>query len=68
MTGFLELLLLLAILVCVFGARKLPALGEAIGRTIRNFKTSSASRDDITVSPDRSDRKASAGQPTKKQP
>lgn len=34
MTGFWELGVLVAILVIVFGARQLPALGEAIGRAI----------------------------------
>lgn len=32
--GFVELAFLIAILVVVFGARRLPALGEAIGRAL----------------------------------
>ncbi|MBW2730934.1 MAG: twin-arginine translocase TatA/TatE family subunit [Deltaproteobacteria bacterium] len=32
--GFVELAFLLVILVVVFGARRLPALGEAIGRAV----------------------------------
>lgn len=33
-----EWLLILAVLVLLFGARKLPELGSSIGRTITNFK------------------------------
>jgi len=36
--GVQELLILLAIIVILFGAAKLPALGGAIGESIRNFK------------------------------
>ncbi|HEX9400759.1 MAG TPA: twin-arginine translocase TatA/TatE family subunit [Anaeromyxobacter sp.] len=36
--GFLELLLILVIVVFLFGARKLPALGEGLGKAIRGFK------------------------------
>ena len=38
MPGFWELILLLVILVIVFGATRLPALGEAIGRSLSNYK------------------------------
>ena len=33
-----ELLLILAIVVILFGANKLPALGEGLGKSIRGFK------------------------------
>jgi len=33
-----ELLIIMAVLVLLFGAKKLPALGGAIGESIRNFK------------------------------
>ncbi|HEY6507664.1 MAG TPA: twin-arginine translocase TatA/TatE family subunit [Vicinamibacterales bacterium] len=36
--GFTELLIILAILIVVFGANRLPELGRGIGRGIRNFK------------------------------
>lgn len=39
--GFGELLLILIVVVLIFGSSKLPALGDAIGRGIRNFKRSS---------------------------
>ncbi|MGQ0505364.1 MAG: Sec-independent protein translocase subunit TatA/TatB [Myxococcaceae bacterium] len=36
--GATELLILFAILVVLFGASRLPALGSSIGEAIRNFK------------------------------
>ena len=36
--GLPELLVILAILVLVFGANRLPDLGRGIGKAIRNFK------------------------------
>ncbi len=38
--GFPELLILLAIVVIIFGASKLPQLGRGLGEGIRNFKDS----------------------------
>ena len=38
--GFPELLLLLAIVVIIFGASKLPQLGKGLGEGIKNFKES----------------------------
>ena len=40
--GTTELLLILLIAVVIFGPAKLPKLGKAIGKTIGNFKRSSA--------------------------
>ena len=36
--GLPELLIILAIVVLIFGANKLPELGRGIGKGIRNFK------------------------------
>ena len=36
--GFGELLLLFIVIILVFGSSKLPALGDALGKGIRNFK------------------------------
>ena len=36
--GFPELLLILGIALLIFGPKKLPELGSALGRTIKEFK------------------------------
>ncbi len=33
-----ELLIILAIVLVIFGAGKLPAIGDAFGKTIKNFR------------------------------
>ena len=38
--GFTELILILFIVLIIFGAGKLPQLGEGVGRAIRGFKKS----------------------------
>jgi sec-independent protein translocase protein TatA len=43
--GFQELLVILAILVLIFGATKLPQLGKGLGEGIRNFKKGLKSED-----------------------
>lgn len=49
MPGFVELLFIIVILVIVFGFRRLPDLGEALGRAVYNLKAGSRSRGDIEV-------------------
>ena len=36
--GLPELMIILAIVVLLFGASRLPQLGKALGETVRNFK------------------------------
>ena len=55
MPGFTELLIILIIVVLLFGATKLPQLGAALGKTMKNFKQASSGRDEIEV--ERVDRK-----------
>jgi len=38
--GFPELMVILIIIMIIFGAGKLPEIGNAFGRSIKNFKTS----------------------------
>ena len=38
--GFTELILILLIVLIIFGAGKLPQLGEGIGKAIKGFKKS----------------------------
>ncbi|HMA36660.1 MAG TPA: twin-arginine translocase TatA/TatE family subunit [Chloroflexia bacterium] len=44
--GMPELLLILAIVVIVFGVGKLPQVGGAIGRGIREFRDATESKPD----------------------
>lgn len=50
--GLLELVIVIAIVLVLFGATRLPAVGGALGRMVRNFKAASASRDEIEVKPE----------------
>jgi sec-independent protein translocase protein TatA len=38
-----ELIVILLIVLVVFGANKLPGIGDALGKSIKNFKKASAS-------------------------
>jgi sec-independent protein translocase protein TatA len=44
--GLPEMLIILAIVILIFGANRLPELGRGIGAGIKNFKTSVKSSDD----------------------
>ena len=48
--GFSELVVILLILMLVFGASRLPKLGESMGKAIRNFKRAVAQNESIEVS------------------
>lgn len=41
MPGMGELVVILLIVLVVFGANKLPGIGDALGRSIKNFKKAS---------------------------
>jgi sec-independent protein translocase protein TatA len=62
-----ELLILLVICLVLFGANKLPGVGDALGRSIRNFKRASAADDgEEEPAPAKGAAKAvAAGQPAK---
>lgn len=49
MPGMGELLIILLIVLLIFGAGKLPAIGDALGRSIKNFKRSATGADEIEV-------------------
>lgn len=49
--GFGELLILLAIVLVVFGANKLPQLGDGLGRAIKSFKRAMTNPDEIDAAP-----------------
>lgn len=42
MLGTGELIIVLIVVVLVFGASKIPQLGDGLGKAIRNFKKASA--------------------------
>lgn len=50
MPGMMELLVILLIVLLIFGAGKLPAIGDALGRSIKNFRRSATGHDEIEVS------------------
>lgn len=47
--GMGELLIILLIVLLVFGAGRLPQLGESIGKAVRNLKRGLNTDDDIDV-------------------
>jgi sec-independent protein translocase protein TatA len=49
--GFGELLLIFIVVLLVFGSSKLPQLGDALGRGIKNFKRTINEPDSIDVTP-----------------
>ena len=51
--GMPELLVILVIILVIFGAGKLPQIGEGLGKGIRNFKkaTKDKDQDEIDVTP-----------------
>jgi sec-independent protein translocase protein TatA len=55
--GWQEILLILFVLLLLFGARRLPELGQSLGKGIREFKRGVR---DIQEDVDQEERKASA--------
>jgi len=54
--GFGEILVVLVVVLLVFGANKIPQLGDALGKGIRNFKRATRESDDsIDVTPKKQD-------------
>lgn len=52
--GFPELMIILVIIMIIFGAGKLPEIGSAFGRSIKNFKTSMKEAEEGTIEGDES--------------
>ncbi len=46
--GVVELVLILVIALVIFGPKKLPEIGKAIGQSIREFRSSTAAKDEQT--------------------
>ena len=49
--GMPELLVILVIVLIIFGANKLPQIGEGIGKGIRNFKKGIKDREEVDITP-----------------
>ena len=49
--GMMELLLILVIVIVLFGANRLPALGDSLGRSVKNFKRAFTAADELEVTP-----------------
>ena len=49
--GIGELLVILVIVLIIFGAGKLPEIGEGLGRGIRSFRKAVRTPDEIDVTP-----------------
>lgn len=51
--GAWELAIILAIVVVLFGARRLPEIGSGVGKAIKNFKAGVSGDDEIDVTPEK---------------
>ena len=47
--GIPELLVILVIVLIIFGANKLPQIGEGLGKGIRNFKKGIKDKEEINI-------------------
>ena len=59
--GIGELLVILVIVLIIFGAGKLPEIGEGLGRGIRNFRKQMHEPDAIDITPKKDDTKPDEG-------
>ena len=57
--GMPELIVILVIVLVVFGAGRLPEIGAAFGKTIKNFKNASEGKDEIEIKPKKEEDKQS---------
>ncbi len=55
--GMPELIVVLVIIMVIFGAGKLPQIGEGLGKGIRNFKKATKTQDEIDVTPSKTEEK-----------
>lgn len=49
--GMPELIVILVIVLVVFGAGRLPEIGSALGKSIKNFKKATDGKDEIDITP-----------------
>jgi len=65
--GLPELLIILAIILIIFGPKKLPEIGKALGSTIRELRKSSQSDDDDSGSEVKADAQEAKKEEVKKE-
>ncbi|AJE04449.1 twin-arginine translocase TatA/TatE family subunit [Geobacter pickeringii] len=53
--GMPELIVILVIVLVVFGAGRLPEIGGALGKSIRNFKKASEGKEEIEIKAEKKD-------------
>ncbi|MEE9436870.1 MAG: twin-arginine translocase TatA/TatE family subunit [Candidatus Adiutricales bacterium] len=51
--GMWELLIILAIVLLIFGAGKLPEIGSGLGKGISNFRQSTKEAKEVDVTPEK---------------
>ncbi|MCK9173910.1 MAG: twin-arginine translocase TatA/TatE family subunit [Desulforhopalus sp.] len=54
--GIWELLVILAIVVVIFGAGKLPELGAGLGKGIKNFKDATKKEEQKTIDDEKNEK------------
>jgi len=55
--GIPELLIILVIILIIFGAGKIPEIGSALGRGIKDFRKATHEPNEIDVTPDKNKEK-----------
>ena len=53
--GLPEMIIIMVIVLVVFGAGKLPEIGSAFGKSITNFKRATEGKDEIDITPQKSE-------------
>ncbi|MBI4746737.1 MAG: twin-arginine translocase TatA/TatE family subunit [Deltaproteobacteria bacterium] len=59
--GIPELIIILALVLVIFGAGKLPEIGSGLGKAIKGFKKASSGEDEIDVTPKKVENKKEGG-------
>jgi sec-independent protein translocase protein TatA len=49
--GMTEIIIILVVVLVIFGAGKLPEIGEGLGKGIKSFKKSVSGEDEIDITP-----------------
>jgi sec-independent protein translocase protein TatA len=62
-----ELAIILVIVVIIFGVGKLPEIGGALGKGIREFRTSASADDDVTTTDKQDIKTTSTNTPIKEE-